>query len=257
MTEFRPHPATDLEWPECGGRHGQIELPAGVVDVWQASLDPPAGAIDGLAHLLSTDERNRADRFRFAHLRRRFIVGRGLLRTLLGRYVQRAPEQLVFDYGPRGKPKLIAAAGDSIEFNLAHTDDAAIFAFAWGRRVGIDIERMRQLDDLELLARHNFAPVEVQTWIRLPASQQAAAFFACWTRKEAFIKATGEGLARPLDSFTVTLAPHDPARLVAIDGDADAARRWRLIDLELMPPYWGAVAAEGADWRLRTQPEPG
>ena len=233
-------------------REQPIPLNPGIVDLWQVSLDPPAADVAYLGGLLTADERERAERYKFDHLRRRFVVGRGMLRMLLSRLVRRPPEQLVFSYGPHGKPALVTERGDApIEFNVAHCEDVALFAFAVGRRLGVDVERARTFADMNDLANHYFAPEERRSLASVAVGQQEAAFYAGWTRKEAFIKATGEGLARELDSFAVTLAPQEPVRIVHVDGDTNAAQRWRLLAIALAPPFFGAVVAEGVDWTLR------
>ena len=211
------------------------------VHVWAADLDHlPEASLRGA---LSADERDRAGRFHFERDRRRFVVARGLLRLLLGRYLDVDPAALAFGYGPRGKPFL-----DGFEeprFNLSHSGGLALLAFASGRDVGVDIEQERPLPGSEDIALHYFSAWEAAELRRLRADEREAAFFRCWTRKEAFIKATGDGLSQPLDAFDVTLAPGEPARLLRVLGEHEAARRFWLEDLRPAPDFAGALAVDG------------
>jgi 4'-phosphopantetheinyl transferase len=214
----------------------------GEVHVWSVDLDGVAEA--EVASSLSADERERAGRFRFERDRRRFVVARGLLRRLVGRYLDREPASVRFGYGPRGKPSV--AAGDGIRFNLSHSAGLALLAFAWRREVGVDVERLRPVPEAEDIARRYFSPWEESELRRLPGGEREAAFFRCWTRKEAFVKATGDGLSRPLDAFDVTLAPGEPARLVRVAGEAEAARRFWIEDVSPRRGFAAALAVEGS-----------
>jgi 4'-phosphopantetheinyl transferase len=220
------------------------------VHVWRASLTPPEGQILRLEQTLDSDERNRADRFYFPKDRVAFVVSRGVLRSLLGRYLGAPPAEIQFAYNARGKPACRCDAGPSpLCFNLSHSGQLALYAVARGREVGVDVERNRPLSDFRQIAHRYFSEQETQTLRSLPTDQQEQAFFNCWTRKEAYIKGRGEGLSHPLHAFDVTLAPGEPAALLADRSDPSAAKSWRLQELAPGPGYTAALAAEGQDWR--------
>jgi 4'-phosphopantetheinyl transferase len=221
------------------------------VHLYRVELALPPGAVRQLETLLSPDELARADRFAHARLRRRFVAGRGQLRLLLARYLHAVPEEIVFAYSPSGKPTLGTAPSGPppLEFNVAHSEDLALMAFTRGRRLGVDVERVREMPDLEEMARRFFAPSELAALLALPAAQQTAAFFRIWTRKEAFLKATGEGLSRPLDSFSVAPAVDAP-RLLELRDAAEGPAHWQLVHLDPAQDFCGALAVEGAGWAL-------
>jgi 4'-phosphopantetheinyl transferase len=233
---------------------------------WEHATEPPALAggevhvflaavntlpAEALAAWLSDDERGRAERFHFARDRQCFVGTRGLLRGLLGRYLGVEPAALRFAYGPRGKPSLVAEGeAGRMRFNVSHSGGLALLAFAWDRDLGVDIERERLVPEYESIARSHFSPRERAALEGLAPAERPRAFFRCWTRKEAFIKATGDGLSFPLDEFEVTLAPGEPARLLRIEGDEKEARRWWLEDLEPAAGFAGALAVKGRPSRL-------
>ncbi len=221
--------------------------------VWVANQNRSQPQLDQFWHFLAEDERARANRFYFDHDRQHYIVARGLLRLLLGRYLHLAPTEVAFVYGDHGKPELAGAQAQAgICFNISHSHGVALLAFAREREVGVDIEQVRPLDDGEQIAERFFSRNEVAVFTAVPASQKPQAFFNCWTRKEAFIKVIGEGLSCPLDSFDVTLKPGEPAELLQVKGSREAAARWRLDNLEPATGYAGAIIAEGREWQLRT-----
>jgi 4'-phosphopantetheinyl transferase len=221
------------------------------VHVWRTVLDVPEAQVRSLWYTLTADECQRAERYVFAKDRTHFVVARGLLRMLLGRYLGQDPPQLRFIYGPHGKPALATDLdGGTLRFNVSHSHGLALYAITRGRTVGVDVERIRPEVAQERIAERFFSPREVTLLRALPAPLQAAAFFACWTRKEAYIKATGEGLALPLDQFDVSLLPGEPAALLRTAWDPQEATRWALQDLAPAPDYRAAVAVAGHDWRL-------
>lgn len=232
-----PNGCTPSEWA----------LPGGEVHVWRAALDPPAGLVRRLAQTLSADESERAGRFHFERDRRRFIVGRGVLRALLGRYLGLEPPQLRFGYGPQGKPHLADALetvdADALRFNLAHSHELALYAFTRGREIGVDLEHIRALPDAGQIAARFFSAGENAAWLALPESQRLEAFFNCWTRKEAYLKAGGDGLARPLDQFEVSLAPGEAVAL-RVQGQVEETARWRLQAIDAADGYIAALAVE-------------
>ena len=204
-----------------------------------------------LWYTLTADECQRAERYVFAKDRTHFVVARGLLRVLLGRYLGQDPPHLRFIYGPHGKPALATdTGGGALRFNVSHSHGLALYAITRGREVGVDVERIRPEVAQEKIAERFFSPREVTLLRALPAQLQATAFFACWTRKEAYIKAKGEGLALPLDQFDVSLVPGEPAVLLRAAWDPQEAARWSLQDLAPAPGYRAAVAVAGHDWRL-------
>lgn len=216
------------------------------VHVWRVALDQPEEIRLDLERCLAAGEHERAARFHFQRDRDHFIVARGCLRQILGSYLQAAPDRLNFSYSPYGKPYLTGpSTPDGLQFNLSHSHSLALIAVTRGRQVGVDIEYTgRELAD-EQIARRFFSVAEVAALLALPRPIQIEAFFTCWTRKEAYIKARGEGLSLPLDQFDVTLAPGQPAVLLATRPDAQEVRRWTLRELEPGPGYAAALAVEG------------
>lgn len=220
------------------------------VHVWRASLEQPTEQVQKLAETLSEDERIRAERFYFERDRKRFIVGRGLLRNILARYTNLAPNQLQFSYGSRGKPALVATGDYStLQFNLSHSEGLALYAIAHHRQLGIDLEYIRPISNIEQLAKRFFCPREYELIRSLPPTQQQQAFFHGWTCKEAYLKATGQGLTE-LQQVEVSLAIGEPAKLLSIAEDSQSAANWSLQSLNVAPGYMGALAVEGHDWRL-------
>ena len=235
-------------------------LGRGEVHVWRTALDLDPARVAALAESLSPDERDRAARFHFERDRVRFIVARGVLRALLGRYLDLPAPALAFDYGAHGKPSLAAgpvgravggSPGAEVRFNLSHSAGVALCAVARGRDVGVDVEGLRADFATDEIAERFFSPAERAALRALPAEARCAAFFACWTRKEAYIKARGLGLSLALDAFDVSLAPDEPAALLATRDDPGARDHWSLRALEPGPGLAGAVVAEGRDWALR------
>lgn len=222
------------------------------VYVWRTSLGASGTRIQRLWPLLSLEERTRAERFHFEVDRNRFVVARGILRLLLGRYLHRTPETICFANGKFGKPLLAGPdANHVLRFNLSHSQDLALYAISSRREIGVDVEFMRPISDLEALARRFFSPQEYSVIRAFPEGEKTSAFFKCWTRKEAYIKALGEGLTRPLDQFEVSLAPGEKPRLVKVVGDLEEPSRWLFHELSPAPGYAATVVAEGRDWRLQ------
>lgn len=229
-------------------------LAAGEIHVWSVRLDPPAGEVERLGRFLSADEWARANRFRFEKHRRQYTVGRGALRELLAAYLgSTRPEGVRFSYGPRGKPFLASPLNaGGLQFNLSNSAELALVGFVLGPEIGVDVEYLREMSDCEQIAERFFSESERQVLRGIPFPTKQEAFFNCWTRKEAYLKAVGEGLAAPLDSFDVTLAPGEPPRMLTLEGDAERAARWFFHHLRPAPDYLGAVAIEGGDWMVRT-----
>ena len=228
------------------------------VHVWRAALDLTVSQVQHLKQTLSPDELARAARFRFPKDRDHFIVARGVLRTILGRYLGLEPSRLRFCYSPYGKPSLDReCGGDSLCFNLSHSHGLALFAVTRDRELGVDIEYLRRDLADEGIAQRFFSPPEVAALSALPTGVRGVAFFNCWTRKEAYIKARGEGLSFPLDQFDVSLAPGEPAALLRTEGDPQEASRWSLVALSPGADYVAALVVRGHDWKLEGWQWPG
>jgi 4'-phosphopantetheinyl transferase len=222
------------------------------VHVWRASLDLPLVTVEQLATALDDEERARAGRFHAERDRRRYIVAHAFMRDVLARYAGASTAALRFGTGRHGKPYLKSPAlPNPLEFNLSHSGDLALLAVAWARPVGVDVEAARTGFDFLEVAEMVFSPAERRTLVEATGPARADAFYACWSRKEAYIKATGIGVAEGLDHFEVSLAPGAPAALLADLRDPAALQRWRLSGLEPGPGYAGAVAAGGQDWTLQ------
>lgn len=225
-----------------------LELPPHQVHVWRGQLGFPAELLNSLHECLSQEERERAERFRFPADRDRYVAAHGIVRHVLGRYLHCAPDQLVFASNEHGKPMLPSRA---LEFNLSHSGDFVLVAVTRARRVGVDVERIRSGISSSVIAQRYFSKEEFAELQALPLRQREAAFFTCWTRKEAYIKARGLGLSLALESFDVSLSPNEPALLRATRPDPDEAARWSLFPLKTDPHYESAVAVEGQDLELK------
>ena len=218
-----------------------VSMRARDVHVWRVSLDVERPALQHLWSILTPDEQARANRFRFSTDRTRFIAARAHLRGVLGLYAHEEPSQLKISYARHGKPYL---PHRRLRFNISHSDRLALIAVADRREVGVDLERLRPRIDHESIAARFFAPAEVARLRAVPESMRHEAFLACWTRKEAYIKAKGGGLSIPLDQFEVSLAPDEPCRLVNVRWDQKEKARWSLIGLTPGAGYVGALCVE-------------
>ena len=234
----------------------ELRLESGEVHVWLGALDVPAEKLQELNTLLQPDELARADRFLQAHHRVHSAAARGYLRTLLGRYLGVAPRSVELQFNSFGKPSLAGGlTAGGLRFNLSHSHGLALFAFARGRELGVDIERIRPDFASADIARRFFCVAESARLLSLPPELQPKAFFECWTRKEAYIKARGDGLSRRLDSFEVAFGPGVASSIVSAADEPDAATRWSVHDLQPADGYCGALVVERpavavACWRL-------
>jgi 4'-phosphopantetheinyl transferase len=222
------------------------------IHIWRVSLDSTSVRVKDLFGLLTNDEANCALRFHFQRDANRFIIVRGVLRLLLSTYLQIPPEQVRFRYGTHGRPFLASDQNDSfLDFNVSHSNGLALLAFTRGRAIGIDLEYVRQDIAHEQVADYFFSQQEIASLKSLPQSLRPVAFFNCWTRKEAFIKATGEGLSRPLNQFSMSLIPGDIAKLLAIQGEPDDLVKWFVHSLDPGPGYTGAIVFQNPVEQLR------
>ena len=225
--------------------HDCVGLPCNTLHVWVGSLDDPSHRLEAVEGLLSPDERARADRFRFERDRRRFMIGRALLRTVLGSHLKRPPGAIEFAYAAHGKPGL-ADECEPCRFNISHSADLAVIAVQHGGTLGIDVEHIRALPDADAIAARFFAESEVTSLDALPPAARLEAFFACWTRKEAYLKALGDGLSIPLKSFAVSCEPDEAPRIIRAAGDTDACNRWHVLAFKPARAFVAAVVVDSA-----------
>lgn len=218
-------------------------LAPGELHLWRLVLDQPDDAVDRLAAQLPDDEQARAARFRRPVDRRAYVVTRHTLRRLVGAVVDRDPSALALTTGPHGKPQLAHPAAVPLDFNVSHTTELALIGLAREAAVGVDVERIRPGYAVDERARRFFAPEEADAIAAVEPAARADAFFRCWTRKEAVIKACGRGLSMPLDGFVVSL--DDQPRLVRAD-ELDCGRTW-LFGLEVGCDHHGAAAVVADD----------
>ena len=227
-----------------------LSLHSGEVHVWRVDLEQTDDVVNGFRKTLDSDELQRADRFYFERHRRAYIVSRGFLRDVLSRYLKSQPGVLKFSYGAYGKPALNGEHKDTkLRFNMSHSHKVGLLALTEESVIGVDVEHIRADFATEEIARRFFSRCEVDVFNTLANEEQVAAFFRCWTRKEAFIKATGRGLSQALDGFDVTLGPGEKAELLRAEDDD--ASRWSLCDIDVGPDYAAALAVEGRLLNLR------
>jgi len=234
---------TDLEflWPSSPT---DWSLETGQVHVWAVNLQLPESRISAFAMTLSHDEAARAARFHSDRDRNRFIVGRGVLRAILACYVGWVPEKLRFVYGPKGKPALDSVPdGKNLFFNLAHAGDLLLLAVSRVCAVGVDVEYIRPCEEAENIAANHFSAHEASGLQNLPAAQRMEAFYRLWTRKEAWLKATGDGISESLSQVEVSFLAEEPARLVRLFGSSEAVKEWTLRELLPASGFLGALAA--------------
>ena len=229
----------------------EMQLSSEAVHVWCVAVEPLAGQVPELAKLLSNDERSRANAFVNARDRERFIISHGILRLLIGCYLEVAPDKVQFSQGSHKKPCLGGHyASSGLQFNLSHSQSYALFAFSRHRQVGVDIEYIRPLPDMEQIAANTFSPQENLELDKLPPEQRLSAFYDYWTRKEAFVKALGKGLYYPLNRFSVSISPEKQNCYLMLDDNPADASRWAIMGLKVSGNYAAALAVEGHDWQL-------
>lgn len=243
-----------------GAQTSTLPASSATIDVWTFALDVPEAVSAGLDALLSPRERVRGDRFLHAHDARRFRVAHARLREILASYLAVAPAAIAFGEGTHGKPH-VSGPETSLRFNLSHSGALAAVAVTQGGEVGVDVEHMRPVDDTGL--EGVLSPREQQALAALAGSERHEAFYRCWTRKEALLKAYGRGLDVPLDSFDVPVGREPDAVVAFAGGQTGGTRAWRIVSFVPAPGYAGAVAVgadpsgRNAEVRWRTWPEGG
>jgi 4'-phosphopantetheinyl transferase len=230
-----------------------VALPEDEVQLWLVDLEAVRANESRWQEILSGDESERASRFYFLRDRQSFVASRAVLRMILAGYLAVDPGSLNFSYSKREKPFLGAAYAESdIRFNVTHSGDIAMLAFTRQREIGVDVEQIRSDVEVESIARRFFSTNERMQLAALPSEEKVDAFFRCWTRKEAYIKATGDGLSLPLDQFDVSLGMEAGNALLATRPDESEVSRWLLREVPTEPGYIAAVCARGQDWSLKS-----
>lgn len=226
-----------------------VKLNKNEVHIWCASLDLSNNCLSRLAQTLSNDENIKARRFYFEKDRRDFIIGRGILRSIIGSYLNEKPSKLQFNYGPYGKPYLIKEFdGFDLRFNLAHSRGLAIYAFTRNREIGVDLEYAYLPEDSEKLVAGFFSEEEKAVWFSLPTEQKPEALFVCWTRKEAYIKAVGGWLDKPLNQLAFLSPIGGPDQLKRVSGAQTKIIGWTIETLVPMPGYIATLVLSGREF---------
>ena len=227
-----------------------LDLADGEVHVWHVNLGHSSTLLQPLHQTLSPDECARASRFRFDRDKNHFIAARGLLREILSHYLGTMPEEITFIYNAQGKPALRNDTYQkNLRFNVSHSHGTAIYAITPGKNIGIDIEQIRNIEHNKIAQRF-FSRQEVAVLQSLPKELMPRGFYNCWTRKEAYLKARGEGLMKPLDQFSVSLSPEEPASLINCQWDPDEPPRWSLHELDVGHNYVAAMAVAGTPTKI-------
>ena len=211
--------------------------------IWRADLDINESSQGSFQKLLSSDEKNRAKKFRFAKDSQNFIAARGILRLLVGKYLEINPAEISFQYGEFGKPCI--QNDNALKFNISHSQNIALFAFTKKFNVGVDVEFVNPNIEVKDIATKFFSANEIMNLLALPEQEQTLGFFNCWTRKEAFIKAVGEGLSFPLDKFEVSLELGKPANLLATHWEPEAVSKWSMYAMSPADEFVASLVIEG------------
>jgi 4'-phosphopantetheinyl transferase len=228
------------------------EIGEGEVYLWFGSYNDMHVDFQRMHRLLSETERIRSEKYHFQNDRHRFILRRGMLRTMIGHYLSADPKEIRFGTNQYGKPFIENQDHEgSLEFNQSYSEEMVVYTFSHNRRVGIDIEYMKPIKDMNAIVESNFSPHEKAEFNALPANQRLEAFYRCWTEKEAFLKALGDGLSRRLDQFDVSMMPGAPAALKRTVWDQEEAGRWSLASIHFVSGYAAALAVEGPGRVLR------
>ncbi len=224
----------------------ELQIAGDTICVHDIDLRLGRESLEQLADLLDESERTQAERFVTRELARKYIVSHGGARIVLGCYLGVGPEEVRFVRNAHGKPALDLAHASELRFNLSHSGERCLVAVTESREIGVDIEAVRPIPDWPEIATRFFSPGEVAGLRSLPEALLGTAFFATWSRKEAYIKAVGLGFAIDLATFQVEVDPRRPARLIfAADAD-QGPDRWCMQDIDVGPDYRAAVAVEGS-----------
>ncbi|HZW79704.1 MAG TPA: 4'-phosphopantetheinyl transferase superfamily protein [Candidatus Deferrimicrobiaceae bacterium] len=236
---------------DAGFPIGHIELAEDEVQLWRVDLEAIRRRESRWQELLSSDERSRAARFHFEADRQRFVASRAWLRGILAAFLVAEPSELNFSYSKYEKPFLGPPYAESgVTFNVSHSGGIALYAFARRRELGVDVEQIRRDFDAESIARRFFSVSEQERLAAFPESEKVDAFFRCWTRKEAYIKAIGDGLSLPLGQFDVSLEALETNALLATRPDSSEAKQWMIREVPGGAGYSAALCVRGRDWRL-------
>ena len=228
-----------------------LDLPEDEVQLWRVDLDAIRGDESRWQKLLSSDECKRAARFHFERDRQRFVASRAWLRMIAAGYLVADAKELTFSYSEKEKPSLGASLANSgLNFNISHSSGIALLAFTRRRDIGVDVEQIRRDFDVETIARRFFSKYEQERVSALPPEQKVEAFYRCWTRKEAYVKATGDGLSLPLSQFDVSIEDGETDALLATRPDGSEAGQWRLMEVPAGSKHIAAVCVRGRDWKL-------
>ena len=222
-----------------------LALREGEVHVWRGIVDIPSADLQVCWKTLKTDEQERAQRFRFAQHRTRFISARGMLRKLLGHYLSLAPQDIELGIGLQGKPFVQSQGRDKLYFNVSHSQKLVLIAFSASSEVGIDVEGPQSHLNHQAIAKRIMNKQEASWFHSLPESKRKSALFNCWTRKEAFVKAHGKGLTFPLRDITVTFLPEQPTSIVRIENPELHTLSWSIYSIYARPQYAGALVVAG------------
>jgi 4'-phosphopantetheinyl transferase len=242
------HTSPVLRWPLSPE---VVRLQANQIHLWCAALSQFASELPRFWAMLSPAERTRAERFRFPKDRDGYVIRHGILRLILSRYLEQLPSEIEFCHGASGKPEIKGdCARAPIYFNASHSGEIALYAITSACPVGVDVECTRTIPDIEEIASRIFSPRETQTLMALPTDSRLEGFYACWTRKEAFLKATGEGIGENLAKVEVTLAPGEEPKVLHITGDSQIQMQWQLRSFSPAPGYLAAVAFRHRDLAL-------
>jgi len=230
-----------------------IALPNQQIHLWRAPLECSEQELADFRKVLSPDEIKRADRYIFPKDQRKFAKARGVLRHILARYLRCHPTEVQFSYSERGKPSLMNLP---LYFNVSHSHELALYGFSVERKIGVDLEFIREMSQPMDIAKRFFSKREHRLLSELPSSEQLRSFFACWTRKEAYVKAIGLGLAQALNAFEVSITPDEPAALLSIEDDPLAAKAWSLENILLPDGYLGCLAVQKLEGEAEGLPYP-
>jgi 4'-phosphopantetheinyl transferase len=228
-----------------------LSLPEDEVQLWRIDLEAVGADESHWQRTLSSDELDRVSRFHFPRDRQRFVATRSVMRILLAGYLETDPAKVNFSYSKSSKPSLGPTHGGSnVKFNISHSGGIALLAFTRGREIGVDVEQVRSDFDVLAIARRFFSPKEQSQLADLPPEKSVDAFFRCWTRKEAYIKAIGDGLSLPLNQFDVSLESGEANALLATRPDVSEVRHWLLREVPGGPGYIAALCVRGQDCKL-------